>query len=166
MLETSNIPLEEAPKRARVWEAAGEQARQMTLPSKDSEASVNSVRSTSGQGRKGKTCFNCGKEGHFARDNSCPARGKMCAKCGRYGHFAACCKGDKDDHESRKPSPRQWKGSNREQRGSGKQANYVDDEQSRSTSEVFSHGTGMFCVNFHGTTCQCEHQWHHKGSPC
>ena len=107
----------------------------MTSPCKESEANVTSVRSTSGQGRKDKTCFSCGREGHFVRDKSCPARGKECAKCGRYGHFAACCKGDKDDHESRKPSPRQWKGSNREQRGSGKQANYVDDEQSRSTSE-------------------------------
>ena len=128
MLETSNITLEEALKKARVWEAAGEQARQMTIPAEGTEA--NLVRSSSGQGRKSNACFNCGKEGHFARDQSCPARGKKCGNCGKHGHFAACCRADKDVHESKKQSTSQRRGFNRDRRAHGKQANYVEDDQS------------------------------------
>ena len=36
-------------------------------------------------------CFRCGKEGHFARSLSCPAKFKTCNKCNMKGHLAAMC---------------------------------------------------------------------------
>lgn len=37
-------------------------------------------------------CFRCDREGHMAKDLSCPARNAKCRKCDRIGHFQKCCK--------------------------------------------------------------------------
>ncbi|XP_055633159.1 uncharacterized protein LOC129773571 [Toxorhynchites rutilus septentrionalis] len=37
-------------------------------------------------------CFRCGRIGHFANDDCCPAKDKKCEKCGLIGHFRRCCK--------------------------------------------------------------------------
>lgn len=42
--------------------------------------------------QKKNKCFRCGKDGHFARDPTCPAKGKTCSKCGKKNHFATVCK--------------------------------------------------------------------------
>jgi hypothetical protein len=34
----------------------------------------------------------CGKEGHTARSDTCPARGKTCRHCGKTGHYLQCCR--------------------------------------------------------------------------
>ena len=36
-------------------------------------------------------CFACGRRGHVATDDWCPARGQKCRKCGALGHFAVRC---------------------------------------------------------------------------
>ena len=38
-------------------------------------------------------CFCCGRPGHGAKDPSCPAAGKSCRNCGKQGHFAGVFKG-------------------------------------------------------------------------
>ncbi|KAL9985472.1 hypothetical protein ACROYT_G007886 [Oculina patagonica] len=86
LLEQRNITLEEALDKARAWETAGRQATNMTVspPTPQvEEDSVNSVKTRQGKGdEKNKKCYNCGREGHLARDWNCPAKGKKCAKCG------------------------------------------------------------------------------------
>ena len=53
----------------------------------------------------GKTCFSCGKEGHFSHARNCPAKGRKCSKCEKYGHFARCCKSGFKQHSAQtKPS--------------------------------------------------------------
>ena len=43
--------------------------------------------------KKPVVCFCCGRPGHCAKDSSCPAAGKTCNNCGKQGHFAGVCKG-------------------------------------------------------------------------
>ena len=65
-----------------------------------------------------RNCYNCGGEGHLARDRNCPARGKKCAMCGRYGHFALCCRGERDSDVIRGRASKQ-------QRNSGGRPRYI-----------------------------------------
>ncbi|XP_062578034.1 uncharacterized protein K02A2.6-like [Saccostrea cucullata] len=89
-----DLTLEQLRTIAATFEMTETQARHM-----DTEivASVNRI-----QGHREKTdkqkhrfqdkkCFRCGREGHFAKDVSCPARNKECRKCGKVGHFIKCC---------------------------------------------------------------------------
>ena len=78
LLKQRNIILEEALDKARAWQAAGRQAANMTTSAPLANGnSINVVkerqRMTNDERRK---CYNCGREGHLARDRNCPARGK------------------------------------------------------------------------------------------
>ena len=39
-----------------------------------------------------RSCFNCDRDDHFARDRRCPARGGKCDQCGEIGHFKVKCR--------------------------------------------------------------------------
>ena len=49
------------------------------------------------------TCYACGREGHIASSEECPARGATCRVCGRKNHFEAVCrfKGQNKDYRNR-----------------------------------------------------------------
>ena len=77
MLERGQeLKLEEVQQIARAMEAVEIQAKRMELPSSDH---VNYIQKKQRYGRnkdancKDKGCFQCGREGHYARDKSCPA---------------------------------------------------------------------------------------------
>lgn len=101
MLEKGkDLTLEQLRTIAATFEMTEAQARHM-----DTElvASINKIhgrgpktdkpkRTGRFENRKyGNKCFRCGREGHFARDPSCPAKDKECRKCGNVGHFMSCC---------------------------------------------------------------------------
>ena len=91
------LKLEEVQQIARTMEAVEIQAKRMELPCSDH---VNYIQKKQGYGRnkdanrkdKVKGCFRCGREGHYARDKSCPAQSATCRRCQNVGHFAAVCK--------------------------------------------------------------------------
>ena len=77
LLVTRNISLPQVLGKARALEAAGQQMKHMaggidvnTVTKKEDKAYDHSR----------KTCFICGKTGHFLRDQCCPAKGRKCAK--------------------------------------------------------------------------------------
>lgn len=43
-------------------------------------------------------CYRCGRSGHYANDEDCPARDKKCEKCHLVGHFKRCCKTKSKEH--------------------------------------------------------------------
>ena len=45
-----------------------------------------------------KTCYRCGRTGHFGRDPTCPARGKTCRKCQGKDNFESVCKTKSDSN--------------------------------------------------------------------
>ncbi|XP_065095625.1 uncharacterized protein K02A2.6-like [Ochlerotatus camptorhynchus] len=59
-------------------------------------------------------CYNCGRVGHVAASQACPARGKQCRNCQIYGHFERLCRKQKQ-----RPLPDQG----------GKQIRAVQNEQ-------------------------------------
>ena len=105
LLETRNIKLEEVLSTARAWEAVEDQLREMavsdrvTVKPEDTTTrtttdvnaeQVHAVRREQ-TGPEG-ACFNCGEEGHYARDEECPARGQKCSRCERRGHLEVTCR--------------------------------------------------------------------------
>ena len=76
--------------------------------------------------RSGKTCFSCGKAGHFSRDPCCPARGRKCSNCSMYGHFAVCCQ-SLNRHTADKGGESRFKKASSNTREFKSQANQVED---------------------------------------
>ena len=149
LLETKNITLEQALEKARAWETANIQAKDMA--SGESKPTVVNYVKQPGERRK-LICHNCGREGHIKRDRMCPARGGKCAKCHVSGHFAACwAEGEgknKDDMSNNKSSRGQQKRYIRRKQGS---TNQVDENGYSSESSedglAFSVTEGVHAVS-------------------
>ena len=88
-METRNITLAQVLEKKRALEAAGQQVKHMAGVS-DVNAVGQKEHKTNNQSAK--TCFSCGKAGHFSQDPCRPAKGRKCSSCSMYGHFAVCCR--------------------------------------------------------------------------
>ena len=130
-----NISLEDAMDKIRLWEQARDQVIEMTR----TDESTNAVGVKKAYG---KTCFSCGKEGHFSRDRNCPAKGRKFSKCGKYGHFARCCKSGFKQHSAQanpsKQPPVHRRGPRQLFHGKGREANLVDEVTQSSEDNSFA----------------------------
>ncbi|XP_064653072.1 uncharacterized protein K02A2.6-like [Lineus longissimus] len=120
LLEKVDLTLKQAQDLARALEAVDYQMKSMDLGTSEkadsgassSADSVNRVSHSSKRGsasggkpkhdyrgpkggqkgqKKGK-CYRCGNEGHFGKDDCCPAKNVECRKCEKMGHFAKVCR--------------------------------------------------------------------------
>jgi len=131
LLETRNITLAQVLEKTRTSEAAGQQGKHMAGVS-----DVNAVgrREDKTNDQSAKTCFSCGKAGHFSRDPCCPAKGRKCSSCSRYGHFAVCCRNlDRTATETGRGLRSKNNSSNR--MAFGRQTNQVEDYVAGSSQE-------------------------------
>lgn len=108
ILEKGDRKLDDIVKMARIYEAVAEQQKQFTNKSQTEEnssstqntAEVCKIDSKFGNQRRFKRtfgdnvieCGRCGRKGHVAADEKCPARGKTCHGCGKKDHFQRRCR--------------------------------------------------------------------------
>ena len=135
LLEVRNISLEDAMDKVQQWDQERDQVTEMTNPSEETGVSTNAVGAKKAYG---KTCFSCGKEGHFSRDRNCPAKERKCSKCEKYGHFARCCKNGFKQHSAQTNPSKQPPVYRRGRRGKGREANLVDEVTQSSEDNSFA----------------------------
>ena len=102
LLETATIKLADVLKTAHVWESVDQQAKGMQhaiasapVASASDIAAVRPLKSLPKvkiSSHNDLVCTHCGRPGHYARSESCPARGRTCSKCHKRNHFSSQCR--------------------------------------------------------------------------
>ncbi|XP_038121912.1 uncharacterized protein LOC119770671 [Culex quinquefasciatus] len=91
ILNKPQMTLAETIEAGRSLETIGKHRKTLTL-SPQLEV-VNKVSNTANRSKNnaGGRCYRCGRSGHFAKDDSCPALNHKCERCGFVGHFKKRC---------------------------------------------------------------------------
>ena len=86
-----SVTLNDLLKTARAQEAVDLQM--VAMGENANSEQVNNVTDTElNRNVDRRSCFNCGRDDHFARDRRFPARGRKCDQCGEIGHFKVKCR--------------------------------------------------------------------------
>ena len=97
--EGQGLSLDKTLEIAENCEKVNTQMAAMSSTNQEGVEVINYMREKKGNWRDeksqvsyNKTCYRCGKSGHFAKDVNCPTKGKTFRKCGLKDHFKSQCK--------------------------------------------------------------------------
>ena len=136
LLSEQALTYQKALEIARGMEAADSN----TAALKVQEPLVHVVKDRVLREKERKTCFRCGRSGHFPKD--CKFKDACCHACGKKGHIAPVCKS-----VSQKKIPSGKRPAGRKQRTYGKTHRVQDDQESSSSEEYVLHKVGNRSVD-------------------
>lgn len=108
LLGESELTFSKAVEMAQTMETAAKNAQQLKGAELRTAVQVAQVAQSGNSSQK--TCYRCGKEGHFGK--KCPHKDSTCHNCGKRGHLAKVCRS-----QQQKPTPQaSYRGRGRGQR--------------------------------------------------
>ena len=134
LLERADVKLDDVIKLAQTMEFSDKQAdaieqgssghSQEKIGDQSHGAAVNRIKAKKATGQsQQKTCWACGRVGHFHGSADCPVKGKKCGTCKKEGHFAQWCRS--------KTQSRDFIGKRKEKRKYVKQVNDAPNREFR-----------------------------------
>lgn len=128
ILNKPQMSLADTIEAGRSLETIGKHRKSSMLNTQLEE--VNKVIRVTGKAKNnvGRACYRCGRSGHFANDENCPALNRKCQRCGYVGHFKKRCNTKKQKKKDWDKQRRQVVTDSDSSDGSDKQSEDTDSD--------------------------------------